>query len=437
MKKLILFFIVTFTLVYSCKKEDTPPNEKESVDTAAFARDTLYYIMKEWYLWYDKMPAVTKENYSDPYKLLEAMRYKELDRWSFVADYYEFMKEMEGEFVGHGFRIGVDNAGKARIAMIYNKAPLYAQGVRRGWIVKTINGIDIASVLISGNSTAYNNALGPSTAGVTNNFVFTKPDGTDVSISSAKAGFNVNTVLLYDTLHLKTGTTAGHIVFEQFILPSSDELATAFAYFKQNNVTDLILDLRYNGGGYLDIARDLASYIGGDALTGKTFTKFQYNTKHADDANINTPYPYKTIPNSLGLQRLVVITSRNTASASEAVMNGLSPFLTVVSVGDTTHGKPTGMNGWRIALKYITYPVTFKTVNSLGQGEYFSGIAPNKLASDDITHDFNDRQEACLKEAIRYLENGSFTTKSFGIFKNGPRISEKPDWMNNAFVKPQ
>ncbi len=443
MKKLIFLFLAILSSVYSCKKDDPQPDPQPNNTTTttgltpAMARDTLYYIMKEWYLWYDLMPDVNKSNYGDPYKLLEAMRYKQLDRWSFVEDYNDFIKEMGGTFVGHGFRIGLDQGSKARIAMIYNKSPLYSEGVRRGWIVKSINGVDIAAALKANDATTYNGAIGPATAGVTNNFVFVKPDGTEANITSAKQSFMVNTVLLADTLHLKTGIT-GHLAFEQFIDPTRDELATAFAFFKQSNIKDLIIDMRYNGGGYLDIAQTLASYIGGNDLSGTTFAKFKYNTKHQNDASINTVYPFKTTSYSIGLKRLVVITSRGTASASEAVMNGLKPHMTVVSVGDTTHGKPTGMNIWPVGKKYVMAPVTFKTVNSQDQGEFFGGIAPNRLSSDDITHDFADRREACLKEAIQYLENGGFTTtKSATVFKeDGPRFSEKPEWMNNTFVRP-
>jgi carboxyl-terminal processing protease len=431
MKKYILLSAFSLLILFSCKKEDPPPPvDNNGAVTPAMARDTLYLIMKEFYFWYNLMPEVTKENYSDPYKLLDAMRYKQLDRWSFVADYDEFTAEMNGTFVGHGFRIGVDDAGKARIAMIYNNSPLYAQGVRRGWIVKTINGTAIAPLLLSGNGQAYSDLIGPSTAGITNVFVFTKPDGTDATISSTKATFQLNSVLLYDTLNLKTGVT-GHLVFESFINPSRTELATAFAYFKANNIKDLILDLRYNGGGYLDIAQTLASYIGGDVLSGKVFAKLKYNDKHQNE---NYTYAFKTTAYSMNLSRMVVITTRNTASASEAVMNGLKPHINVVTVGDTTNGKPTGMNGWEVGKKYFMWPVTFKIVNSLDQGEYFNGIYPGKLAIDDITHDFTDRNEANLKEAISFLQNGAFTAKSFGVFKNKPQFSEKPDWMNNTFL---
>src|SRR5512140_2051685 len=213
MKKLMLFAIFFPLLITSCKKDTPPPVDTGLTD--AMARDSLYYLMQQWYYWYDVMPTVTKENYSDPYKLMDAMRYQPYDRWSFVADYNQFIAEMQGTFVGHGFRIGVDDSSNARIAMIYSQSPLYAQGVRRGWIVEKINDVAIAPILISGDATAYNNAIGPSTAGVTNKFLFKRPDKTEVTISSTKSSFTVNSVLAYDTLHLKTGV-AGHLVFESF-----------------------------------------------------------------------------------------------------------------------------------------------------------------------------------------------------------------------------
>jgi carboxyl-terminal processing protease len=433
MKKIIILLSILLVLFYSCKKKTVEP---DNTVTAAIARDSLYYIMKDWYYWYDKPEASSvnssnKDSYDEPYSLLEAMRYKTLDRWSFVADYDEFMAEMQGTFVGHGFRIGVDPSGKARISMIYNKSALYTEGVRRGWIVKSINGTDIAPILIAGDAAAYSQVIGPGTAGITNIFVFTKPDGTNVTISSTKSSFTQNTVLLSETLQLSTGPT-GHIVFESFITPSSDELALAFATFKANGIKDLILDLRYNSGGYLYIAQTLASYIGGDGLKDKIFAKMQYNDQHP--TMDNSSFLFKATPYSLALPRLVVITTRLTASASEAVMNGLKPFASVISIGDTTNGKPAGMNGWEIEKKYFMWPITFKMVNSQDQGEYFAGIAPVKVVADDITHDFNDREELCLKEAIHYIETGSVSKSAAGKFSRHAQFSEKPEWMNNAFV---
>lgn len=435
MKKLILFTTIILALVSSCKKDVPPPVNDNTNLTDEMARDSLYYLMNQWYYWYDLMPVVTKENYKDPYELMDAMRYQNLDHWSFVADYNEFIAEMQGTFVGHGFRIGLDDSNNARIAMIYSKSPLYTLGVRRGWIVEKINDVDIAPLLKSGNSTEYSNLIGPATAGVTNKFLFRKPDNTEVTISSTKSTFTVNSVLLYDTLHLSTGIT-GHLVFESFIEPSEQELADAFAYFKANNVRDLILDLRYNSGGYLYIAQQLASFIAGNAPANSNtvFGMLQYNNKHTDQ---NSAFKYITTSSPLSLSQVVVITTRLTASASEAVMNGLRPLMNVVSVGDTTNGKPVGMNGWEVGQKYFFWPVTFKMVNKNNEGNYFDGIAPAKVVADDITHDFNDRNELCLNEAIHYLETGSVTAKSLRgapSFYRHPQFSEKPSWMNNGFL---
>jgi carboxyl-terminal processing protease len=428
MKKLIPLILIMFTVFASCRKEEPEPVITETIPE--IARDSLYYIMKQWYYWYNLMPSVTKENYSNPYALLEALRYREIDKWSFVADYDEFIAEMEGTFVGHGFRIGLDKNLNARIAMIYNNSPLYLEGVRRGWIVKKINEYDIASILLSNDIDAYNNAIGPATAGITNDFIFKKPDGSEVKIASTKQAFTINTVLLYDTLHLSSGIT-GHLVFESFLLPSQAELETAFSFFRANNVSDLILDLRYNSGGYLNIAQQLASYIAGDSKEDTVFVKLSYNDK---SQSANSTFPFLKTLYPLSLSRLVVITTRLTASASEAVMNGLNPHLNLVCIGDTTLGKPMGMNGWPCKKKYYFWPVTFKIVNSVNEGEYYDGIVPSHIATDDITHDFADRNEECLKEAISWLQTGSFISKGAADFRRSPQFSEKPSWMNNVFV---
>jgi len=419
-----ILLIIFFSVFTSCKKDPVITEV-----TPAMARDTLYYIMKQWYYWYDKMPSVTKENYEDPYLLLEALRYKTYDRWSFVADYDEFLAEIEGTFVGHGFRIGVDKDQNARIAMIFNKSPLYSEGVRRGWIVKKINDVDIAPILIAGDGTAYSNLIGPATAGVTNTFLFQRPDGSEVTISSTKKSFTINSVIMYDTLHLSTGIT-GHMVLESFINPTPDELKTAFAFFQSCNVTSFILDLRYNTGGFLSGAQSLASYLAGNNLASQVFAKLQYNNKNQ---NSNYSFTYKTTSYGLNLPKVIVITTRSTASASEAVINGLRSFLDVICIGDTTNGKPTGMNGWPCAKKYYFWPVTFKIVNASDEGDYFDGFAPDQLATDDITHDFNDRNERCLKQAISYLQTGAFTGKGTEGFVHSVQISEKPAWMSNAF----
>ena len=428
MKKIIFIPVLFMTLFVSCRKDNVMPDDTL---TPAMARDSLYYIMKEWYYWYDLMPAVTREDYDDPYTLLEAMRYRTLDRWSYILTYDEYIAQITGTFVGHGFRIGLDDSGNARIAMIYDNSPLYSFGVRRGWIVKKINNTDVAPIIIAGDGAAYVSLIGPSQAGITNEFLFKRPDGSELTVSSAKSTFQINTVLHYDTLHLSTGV-AGHLVFESFYPPAPDELATAFAFFKTNNIKDLILDLRYNSGGDLTIAQTLASYIAGDSRAGSVFAKLSYNDKHQD---ANTTLSFKTTPYSISLPKIVVITTRYSTSASEDVINGLAPFVNVVTLGDTTNGKPTGMNLWNVGNKYVMLPITFKIVNAQDQGDFFDGIFPAKVIPDDITRDFGDREELCLEEAIHYLETGSVSAKGGQIFNRYPQFSERPEWMNNVIIE--
>ena len=294
-----------------------------------------------------------------------------------------------------------------------------------------MNGTDLAPVLISGDATAYNNLIGASTAGVTNTFIFQTPRGNDTTAVTIKKEFDVNSVTLYDTLTINNVKT-GHLVFDAFIEPSSDELATAFAFFKAQGVKDLVLDLRYNNGGILSVAAELASYIAGTSTFATPFIKNSYNDKKTSN---DTTFNFKSIASPLNLTRLVVITTRETASASEEVINGLKPHLTVTTVGDTTNGKPTGMNVWQTTNnKYIFAPVTFECVHSLGDGNFYAGFAPEKYVIDDITHDFSDKNELCLKEAIYFLENGSASTKGGYAFNRSKQFSEKPAWMNNMFI---
>jgi len=437
MKKFIIILFITITIISSCKKNVTPAVIKtdttDSLTTDELARDYLYAAMNQYYLWYKLMPVVVDTAYKDPYTLLDAMRYKTLDRWSFVQTYDEYLATSTGSFVGHGISMGLDSLTQTvRIAQIYTRSPLYSKGVRRGWIVKKLNGTDLAPVFIAKDAVTYNSLIGTSTAGITNTFLFQTPEGKDSTIVSTKAAFTLNTVILADTLHLKTGIT-GHLVFDEFIPPSNADLQTAFAYFSLNNINNLIVDLRYNGGGDLSVLQNMASYVAGAAKFNTTFLTLTYNDKNTQ---YNVSYPFKTVSYPLTISKLIVITTQGTASASEDFINGLKPVLDVTTIGATTNGKPVGMNGILYKTDYAFFPITFNVVNSAGEGDFFKGFAPAKFVIDDITHDWNNRNEACLKEAIYYLENGTVSAKS--LYLNQPKrtvvFQENPAKNNNAYI---
>jgi carboxyl-terminal processing protease len=430
MKKLFILFSVIILGFSSCKKDVSRAINAPTV--AAEARDYLYDAMNEYYLWYNLMPVVVKTDYTNPSDLMEAMIYKTLDRWSFVQTYEEYLNMDQGTFVGHGISMGLDPSNQVRIAEIYNLSPLYSLGVRRGWIVKKLNGTDLAPIFITRDSAAYSRLIGAASASVTNTFLFQTPLGKDSTITSTKASFTLNTVILADTLHLKSGIT-GHLVFDQFIPPSNNELLSAFTYFSQNNITDLIVDLRYNGGGDLSVLTNMASYVAGTANYLKPFLQITFNDKNTEN---NTTFNLNSVASPVSISKLIVITTRETASASEDFINGLKPFLDVRTLGDTTNGKPVGMVGIPYQTSYMFWPISFSLVNSAGQGGFYNGFAPDKYVPDDITHDWNDRNEACLKEAIYYLENGTVSSKGLYVNEKRPsiRFSERSNKSNNAYI---
>ena len=430
MKKLLIILFLATVGFLSCKKDIPPAIIAPTVDEKA--RDYLYDAMNQDYLWYSLMPVVVKTNYKDPYELLDAMMYKTLDRWSFIQTYNQYQAQSQGSFVGHGISMGLDLTKTAvRIAQIYNKSPLYKKGVRRGWIIKKLNGTPLAQVFIDKDSATYNHLIGKSQAGITNTFLFQTPAGKDSTIISTKAAFILNTVILSDTLHLKSGVT-GHLVFDQFIPPSNHELDSAFTFFKQNNITDLIVDLRYNGGGDMNVLTNLASYIAGAAKFNTTFLKSTFNDKNTIS---DKSFKFNTVSSPLILKKMVVITTRGTASASEDLINGLKPVLDVRCIGDTTNGKPVGMIGIQYKTDYMFFPITFSLVNSADQGGFYAGFVPDKYVPDDITHDWKDRNESCLSEAIYYMEHGNVSAKGLYIGQKQPSVifSEKPQ-NNNAYI---
>ena len=199
------------------------------------------------------------------------------------------------------------------------------------------------------------------------------------------------------------GRKVGYLFFRNFVRPSVAALDEAFASLREAGVTELVLDLRYNGGGLVDVAVHLASLIGGTATAGQVFAEYRHNDRNRRrDETLRFDAPAQ----ALGLARVVVIATQASASASELVINGLRPFVPVVVVGDRTYGKPVGQYMLPFCDKVLA-PVSFAMVNADGKGDYFDGLAADCQAADDIAHDLGDVDEASLAEALGYLRTGA------------------------------
>lgn len=391
--KQILFFIAGIILaVISCKKEESD---------LLYTNKEIYALMQEYYLWYEQMPEVNPGSYTSPYDLLNDLVYEPIDRWSFLMPTEEFDRYFtSGEFVGHGFSSKMDAQDNLRVAFIYTDSDLYPQGVRRGWIIKEVNG----TVVTPSNYTEP--LFGASEAGVTNTIIFEDTEGNEVELTSTKKTVNINTVL-YSGIYETGSKKVGYCVYESFIEPSIEELDTVFAGFLNAGVTDLILDLRYNGGGSTAVTLYLASLIAGNKADDKVLVSYLFNGKNSYK-NKNEKMVKKQ--NSVNIMNLVVIATKGTASASEVIINGLEPYLNVIQVGSDSHGKPVGMIKYNLdRMDYVLVPITFKLANATGYGDYYDGLPADIYADDDLSHDFGDTTETCLAASLAYIETGVIT----------------------------
>jgi C-terminal processing protease CtpA/Prc len=400
---LVAILAILFLGFVQCKKEEVEPGDTFE----EMARDQFYQLMQDWYLWYKEMPDVDVENYASAYELLEALRYLPVDVWSYITTKEEWDAFYEqGAYAGHGFGYTYDGNGKAWIIFVFRDSDMYPEGVERGWQILKINGSTIEPFT---NITTYMNGTDAGTVDV---FEFRRPDGSTVNVTSTRKEIVMNTVLHADTLHVG-GEIVGHMVFKSFIEPSIEELDSVFSAFKAHGVTRLIVDLRYNGGGRVDVAVKLASLISGSDQAGNVFIKYTHNDKQS--ATYDQSVYFDNESNALDISEVIIFTTRSTASASEIIINGLKPYMDVVTIGDNTYGKPVGMYAWTYAEELVFVPVSFRTVNANDEGDYYNGLSPDSFVQDGYEYAFYDRNENYLKEAIYYISTSSFTGGTAGL----------------------
>lgn len=449
---LFVFFAAIFFI--SCS-EDTVEVEKATAATATTPPVTpayevenfIYRGMSDVYL-YKNDVAVLKENYfasqaeknnyfstiSSPEALFKKFMSSQ-DRFSYLIENYKEMDKMySGTTSTTGMEFGLVNycngcsevLGYVRNVLPGSNAD--ENGVKRGMIFNRISGQQLTT-------SNYSSLL----AGTTYTIGLAKIEDNNVSnlpqeITLSKKSHSSNPVVISKTLDID-GTKVGYLYYNSFDAEFDEELNTAFGDFKGNGITDLVLDLRYNGGGSVRTATDLAAMITGQ-FPGKVFMKEKWNEKYQayyeqQDPqsllnNFNKSLRTGTAINSLNLSRVFVLTTKASASASELIINGLDPYINVIHIGDVTTGKfqasvtlydSPNFSEESAALKtshtYAMQPLVLKSLNANNVSDYSNGLNPDLLQREDITNlgTLGDVNEPLLKTTIDYIKGNRVSIK--------------------------
>ena len=414
-----------------------PYTTQAFADKAGSTLDENHWL-RSWthdnYLWYDEVVDRNPALYTTPeyFALLKTPALtpaglpKDRFHFSYPTEQWNAMS-LTGESAGYGMHLAMLQAQPPReLAVVYTEpgSPAAAPGVdiARGARVLSVNAIDLVNENKPESIAALNSALSPTVAGVSTQFTILDA-GASVprTITLQSAQVVSQPVQNARTFTGPNGRTVGYLQFNDHIRTAEQQLAQAMEKLRQEGATELIVDLRYNSGGFLYVASQLAYMIAGrNNSQGRIFERSVFNDKVEASGKAVAPMSFlatgsgNAIPTgvplpSLDLRRVYVLAGANTCSASESLINGLQGIdIDVVKIGATTCGKPYGF--YPQANCGSTYfSVQFRTVNAKGFGDYAEGIAPTCSVPDDLTHPLGDVREARMAAALNHMATGACT----------------------------
>jgi len=399
----------------------------------------------ELYLWYREVPDRDPASYStaDYFNLLKTTATtpsgNAKDRFHFTYPTAEWVAlAQSGVEAGYGVQwLVISSRPPRQVVAAYTEpnspATTSPANLARGAQVLTVDGVDLVNASDTTSVNTLNAGLYPSAAGASHTFsILDLGASTPRTVTMVSANVASTPVQNVETLKTAAGTV-GYMLFNDHIATAEPLLMDAFRQLAAANVSDLVLDIRYNGGGYLDIASEVAYMVAGPAATtGRTFEKTAFNDKYPTRDPVTgqalTPVPFHTTSQgfsgpsgqalpTLNLPRVTVLTSANTCSASESIVNSLRGVgVQVIEVGQTTCGKPYGFYPEdNCGTTYFS--IEFQGVNDQGFGDYADGFSPANVTgtvgvpvpgcavADDLTHALGDPAEARLAAALGYLVN--------------------------------
>lgn len=428
MKTGLWTILLAIAIFSSCKKDKGSSVVTPPVDTTATLadkiKDTSVSYSRDIYLWNTHIPDTFKtRDYADPDAIMVGIRKYSIepgftdpvDRYSFAAKQADWDNISSGVAQDFGLNVFFKEDGDLRVRFVEPLSAAGQAGIRRGWRLTKINGS--TDISFANANYIIDNIYNSNSSTVT----FLKPDGNSVDISLSAGTYNETPVFL-DSVYNAGAKKVGYLVFTSFLGDTTaviNRLQQVFSRFATAGVTDVVVDIRYNGGGYVTMSQKLANYLVKSSASGQTMMSQKFNDNYAD-LNETTKY-VKAGP--LDISNLYFIVSENTASASELLVNNLKPYMNVKLVGDTTYGKPVGFFPIAVGDWYI-FPVSFRSTNSTGEGNYFDGIAVDKVVADGLDKDFGDVTESRLASVLSYINTGSFGYLPSGNALNSTLVTE-------------
>lgn len=423
----------------------------------------------ELYLWYNEVTDADPNLTPDVIEYFET-KLKTLqvtpsgnpkDRFHFDIDTATWIAlSQSGQSIGYGAEfLLLDGDGfpprHNAVAYVEPGTPAAIAGVQRGMEILTINGVDFINDNTQAGVNVIAEAFGPTATGETFTFVFQLPGGgTSAPIQLTSANITHTPVLITDTID-QAGQKVGYMLFNDHIATSEAQLIDAVTALKADGIQDLVLDIRYNGGGFLDIANELAFMIAGPTpTTGQIFERLVFNNKNPtrdpisgellapgtsfhtaalDVGDLGDPVPGTPLPH-LDLNRVYVLTGPNTCSASESIINGLRGVnVQVFLIGSTTCGKPYGFYPQdNCGTTYFS--IQFQGVNAMSDGEYPDGFAaqnqtgrfsiqlPGCSVADDFTKPLGDPTEGRLAAALAFRASNNTACPAASGFAPGAQL---------------
>ncbi|WP_331377471.1 S41 family peptidase [Sphingomonas sp. 37zxx] len=383
--------------------------------------------MREWYLFPETLPtALNPTGFSNLDDYIDGLtaNARALNRDRFftyvtsIADENAFNNS--GATAGFGFRLAVNSMNQLVVSESFEDAPALAAGIDRGaqivGIGTTIANVrGIQDIVNSGGNEALVNAFGPDTPGTARVLRVRGVDGVQRDVSVTKTDFNLSPVSSrYGVRMLDNGgQRVGYLNLRTFIRSADPQLRTAFAQFRAEGITNLIVDFRYNGGGLLSTAELLGDLMGRDRTSSQAFNSFRFRPEKSAE---NYTKFFAPQPESVAPMRIAFIGTDGSASASELVINAFIPYLQnrVALIGSNTFGKPVGQIGLdRPECDDRLRVVAFAGVNADNQGDYYNGLASTVRAScraeDDLNFPMGDPREQSTARALDFLAGRSCT----------------------------